>query len=74
MEITGDTKVSAILREYGDIAEVMETFGIKRVRGLRVRRVIAKAITVKRAAKIHRVPLDEFLLTIRLAVGQSPSR
>ncbi len=72
MEITGDTKVSAILREYGDIAEVMETFGIKRVRGSRVRRVVAKAITVKWAAKIHRVPLDEFLFSLRSAVGQPP--
>lgn len=43
MEITGGTKVSAILRDYGDIAEVMETFGIKRVRGSGVRRVVAEA-------------------------------
>jgi hypothetical protein len=32
MEITKDTRVSAILEEYGDIADVMEIFGIKRVR------------------------------------------
>ena len=31
MEITKDTKVSAILQEYGDIADVMEVFGVKRV-------------------------------------------
>lgn len=72
MEITKATKVSAILREYGDIAEVMETFGIKRVKGSGVRRLVAKAITVERATKIHRVPLDEFLATLRTAVGQPP--
>jgi len=72
VEITKDTKVSAILREYGDIAEVMETFGVKRVSGFSVRKFITKALTVERAAKIHRVPLDEFLATLRKAVGQSP--
>ena len=73
MEITKDTKVSDILREYGDIAEVMETFGVKRVSGFSVRKFITKALTVERAAKIHRVPLDEFLDTLHKAVGQSPA-
>ena len=72
MDITKDTKVSAILDEYGDIAEVMEMFGIKRVGGYSFRKVITKAITVERAAKIHRVPTDEFLSTLRTAVGQLP--
>ena len=72
MEITKDTKVSEILREYGDIAEVMEVFGIKRVGGYSVRKFLTRALTVERAAKIHRVPLDEFLVTLRTAVGQMP--
>jgi virulence-associated protein VapD len=72
VEITKDTKVSEILREYGDIAEVMELFGIKRVGGYSVRKFLTRALTVERAAKIHRVPLDEFLATLRTAVGQIP--
>ena len=72
MEITKDTKVSDILREYGDIAEVMEVFGIKRVGGYSFRKFITKALTVERAAKIHRVPLDEFLVTVKTAVGSTP--
>ncbi|MEA2001575.1 MAG: DUF1858 domain-containing protein [Actinomycetota bacterium] len=72
MEINKDTKVSDILSEYGDIAEVMEMFGIKRVGGYSFRKFITKAITVERAAKIHRVPPDEFLATLRSAVGQLP--
>jgi hypothetical protein len=72
MEITKDTKVSDILSEYGDIADVMEMFGIKRVGGYTLRRFITKALTVERAAKIHRVPLDEFLATLRTAVLQAP--
>jgi len=72
MDITGDTKVSTILSEYGDIAEVMEAFGIKRVSGFSVRKFIGKALTVERATRIHRVPLDQFLVTLRTAVGQVP--
>ena len=72
MEITKDTRVSDILREYGDIAEVMAVFGIKRVGGYSVRKFITKALTVERAAKVHRVPVDEFLATLRTAVEQIP--
>jgi len=61
MEITKDTRVSAILEEYGDIADVMEIFGIKRVARYSLRTFITKAITVEMAARIHRVPLAEFL-------------
>ncbi|MEP7378763.1 MAG: DUF1858 domain-containing protein [Chloroflexota bacterium] len=72
MEIAKDTRVSEILREYGDIADVMEVFGIKRVARYSFRSFITRAITVERAAKIHRVPLDEFLDTLRTAVGPAP--
>ena len=71
MDITKDTKVSEILKEYGDIAAVMETFGIKRVAGYDIRKFITKALTVEWAARVHRVPLDEFLATLRTAVGQN---
>lgn len=72
MEITKSTKVSDILGEYGDIAEVMELFGIKRVAGYTFRKYITKALTVERAAKVHRVPVDEFLTMLRAAVGKVP--
>lgn len=68
MEITKDTKVSDILHEYGDIAEVMEVFGIKRVGRYSLRRMITKALTVERAARVHRVPLDEFLKILHKAL------
>ena len=72
MEITKDTKVSDILAEYGDIAEVMEMFGVKRAGGYSFRKFLTKALTVERAAKVHRVPLDEFLTTVQTAAGQMP--
>jgi len=69
MEITKDTRVSEILEKYGDIADVMEVFGVKRVGGYSLRRFLTKALTVERAARIHKVPLDEFLTTLNKAVG-----
>ncbi len=69
MEITKDTRVSDILKEYGDIADVMEVFGVERVGRYSVRRMLTKALTVERAARIHRVPLDEFLEILRTAVN-----
>jgi hypothetical protein len=69
MQITKDTRVSDILEEYGDIAEVMEVFGVKRVGRYSVRALAARALTVEWAARIHRVPLDEFLTILRKAVG-----
>jgi hypothetical protein len=69
MNITKDTKVSEILTTYGDIAPVMEIFGIKRVGRYSLRRFITKAISVETAAKVHRVPLDEFLVTLDKALS-----
>ena len=69
MEITKNTKVADILKEYGDIADVMEVFGIKRVARYSIRALATKAITVEWAARIHRVPLDEFLEILEKAVS-----
>ncbi|MBC8376126.1 MAG: DUF1858 domain-containing protein [FCB group bacterium] len=69
MEITKDTRVSDILKEYGDIADVMEIFGVKRVGGYSLHRILTKVITVKWAARVHRVPLDKFLKQVQHAVN-----
>ncbi len=68
MEITKESRVSDILETYGDIADVMEVFGIKRVGKYSLRALAAKALTVEWAARIHRVPLDEFLNILKRAV------
>ena len=68
MEITNETRVSEILNEYGDIADVMEIFGVQRVGRYSLRRFLGTALTVKTAARIHRVPLDEFLIILDKAV------
>ena len=68
MEITKDTRVSAILEEFGDIADVMELFGVKRVSRYSLRMLAARAVTVEWAARIHRVPLNRFLEILSLAI------
>lgn len=68
MKISKDTRISDILLEYGDIADVMEIFGVQRVGRISLRMFLAKALTVEWAARIHRVPLDEFLEILRQAV------
>jgi hypothetical protein len=68
MKLTPKTKVSDILEEYGDIAEVMEVFGVKRVARYSFRRMLTKALTVEIAARVHRVPLDEFMETLNNAI------
>ena len=70
MKITENTRVSDILSEYGDIAEVMEIFGVKRVGRYSLRMFLAKALTVKWAARVHRVPLEEFLKILHQAVAK----
>ena len=68
MEITEKTRVSAILNEYGDIAEVMEVFGVKRVGNFGLRKFVANFINVKTAAKVHKVPLEQFIEILNKAV------
>lgn len=70
MQITKDTRVSDILLEYGDIADVMEIFGVQRVGRYSLRMFLAKALTVEWAARVHKVPLDEFLDILNRAVTQ----
>lgn len=76
MKITKDTRVSEILLKYGDIADVMEVFGVQRVGKYSLRMFLAKALTVEWAARVHKVPLEEFLRILNQAVAKktgSPS-
>ena len=70
MQITKDTRVSEILLEYGDIAEVMEVFGVQRVGKYSLRMFLAKALTVEWAARVHRVPLNDFIEILHQAVAK----
>lgn len=74
LEITKKTYVAAIIREYGDIADVMELFGVKRVGSFGFRKFLTRFITVRTAAFVHRVPKDDFLLMVQNAVKGKKKR
>jgi len=74
MEITEKTYVSDILKEYGDMADVMELFGVKRVGEYGFRKFITRFITVKTAAFVHRVPLDKFIKILNTAIEKKEIR
>jgi hypothetical protein len=69
-----DTRVSEILLKYGDIADVMEIFGVQRVGRYSLRMFIAKALTVEWAARVHKVPLEEFLGILQQAIQRASER
>jgi virulence-associated protein VapD len=73
MKITEKTYVSEILKEYGDIAEIMEIFGVKKVGGFGIRKILSRFITVKSAAFVHGIPLDKFLKMVQTAVDKKQS-
>jgi hypothetical protein len=52
---------------YDDIAEVMEVFGVQRVESS-LCMFLAKALNVEWAARIHKVPVEEFLEILHKAV------
>lgn len=70
MQITKDTRVSEILLKYGDIADVMEIFGVQRVGKYSLRMFLARALTVEWAARVHKIPLEKFLRILNQAVAQ----
>jgi len=74
MEITKDTKIADIFDKYGDISEIMIAFGMEGVSHNKLRNFLEKRITVKWAAKIHKTPLDEFLVLLNKAVAKKENQ
>jgi hypothetical protein len=68
MKITANTFISSILKEHGDIAEIMEIFGVKRVGSFGFRKLLTKVITIRMAAFVHRVPLKGFIRMVNNAI------
>jgi hypothetical protein len=74
MHINAKTKVGSLLDVYPDLEEVL--IGIappfKKLKNPILRRSVAKVASLKHVAAVGRVPLDELLNTLRIAVGQEP--
>jgi hypothetical protein len=71
LNVTPETKIADVLSRYGDVASIMETLGVKRVAGFDVRRLLGKLITVKWAARVHGLPLEEMVGRLQSAINQS---
>ena len=48
----------------------MEIFGVKRVGKYSLRMFLAKALTVEWAARVHRIPLNDFLAILNQAIAK----
>ena len=70
LQVTPETKISDVLARYGDIADVMETLGVKRVGRYNVRRLLGKVVTVKRAAMVHKLSLEEMVTALQTAIDR----
>ncbi len=74
MHIDARTKVGSLLDAYPDLEDVL--IGIappfKKLKNPILRRSVAKVASLKHVAAVGRVPLDELLNQLRVAVGQEP--
>jgi hypothetical protein len=70
MQVGPNTKIADVLKRYGDIADVMETLGVKRVGRFDIRKLLGKAITVRRAAFVHRLTVEEMVAALQTAIDR----
>jgi len=68
--VTPELKIGVVLARYGDIAEVMETFGVKRVGRFDLRRFVGRWLSVRQAAKIHKRSTSEMVRILQTAINQ----
>lgn len=67
--VTPETRISEVLDRYGDIADVMESLGVERVGRYDLRRLVGRLLTVRRAAGIHGLPVDELVARLQTAIN-----
>jgi len=72
--ITPDTKVAALLECFPELEEVLIGMAppFKKLKNPVLRRSVAKVASLRQAAAVGRVPIDEMINQLRAAVGQAP--
>ncbi len=75
MEITGQTTVYELLKEYPQLEQVIIDVNprFKQLRNPVVRRTVTRVTSLRQAAQIGDVPVLEFVNHLREAVGQLPA-
>ncbi len=72
--ITPDTKVAALLSDYPELEELLIGMAppFKRLRNPILRRSVAKVASLRQAAAVGRIAVDEMVNELRAEVGQAP--
>lgn len=72
--ITPDTKVAALLADYPELEEVLIAIAppFKKLRNPILRRSVAKVASLRQAAAVGRVAVEEVVNKLRAEVGQAP--
>ena len=73
IKITPDVTVHALLKAYPELEDVLIARPFGKLRNPILRRSIARIATLKHAATVGGVPLDQLIQTLREAVGQQAS-
>ena len=68
MLVTEHTTLTELVKEYGEIEEIMEAFGVKSTETNPLRREIAMNIAVERASRIKGMKLNQFIQQINQAI------
>jgi hypothetical protein len=72
--IEPSTRVAALLESYPQLEEVLIELAppFKKLRNPVLRRSVAKVASLRQAAAVARIPVNELVNKLRAAVGQSP--
>ncbi len=74
IEITPETKVAALLEAYPELEDVLIKLAppFKKLKNPLLRRSVARVASLRQAASVARLPVEEVVNHIRAAAGQSP--
>ncbi|MBW2461002.1 MAG: DUF1858 domain-containing protein [Deltaproteobacteria bacterium] len=72
--ITASTKVAALLRHYPELEEVLIAMAppFVKLRNPILRRSVAKVASLRQAAAVGRLPVEDMVNRLRAVVGQEP--
>lgn len=70
MRITADAKVADVIREQPETVNVFLSYGCPDMRG-GFYRMMSRIMSVRSAARIHRLPLDELLSDLNHAAERA---
>jgi len=73
--INPETKIAALLEHYAELEDVLIGMAppFEKLKNPVLRKTVAKVATLRQAAAVGRIPVDELVDRLRSAVGQPPT-